>query len=195
MSSSFFQGAYFVFVVLASIVRVVYTRHYREMVRAKDHRTTTDALLTALPALGMFILPVIYVLTPWLDFADYHLPMWAGWIGVAIFAVAVWLLWRSHADLARNFSPRMEILEGHSLVTQGVFRHIRHPIYCAHLLWGIAQVFLLQNWIAGFSMLVTFVPGYLYRARVEEQMMIEHFGDEYREYQARTGRLFPRLLR
>lgn len=193
MSSSFFHGAYFVFVVLASIVRVVYTRHYRKMARAKDRRMTADALLTALPALGMFILPVIYVLTSWLDFADYHLPMWAGWIGVAIFAVAVWLLWRSHAELARNFSPRVELFEGHSLVTQGVFRHIRHPIYSAHLLWGIAQVFLLQNWIAGLSMLVTFLPGYLYRVRVEEQMMIEHFGDEYREYMGRTGRLFPRL--
>jgi protein-S-isoprenylcysteine O-methyltransferase Ste14 len=195
MPSSFFQGAYFVGVVLASIVRVVYTRHYRKMAIAEDHRTITDALLISLPALGMFILPVVYVLTPWLDFADYHLPTWAGWIGVALFVAALWLLWRSHADLARNWSPRLELLEGHSLVTQGVFRHIRHPMYAAHLLWGVAQVFLLQNWIVGFSMLITVLPGYLYRARVEEQMMLDHFGEEYREYMERTGRLFPPLQR
>ena len=191
MSSSFFEGAYFVGVVLASFIRVVYTRHYRKMAIADNHRTVADALLVSLPALGMFILPIIYVLTPWLDFADYQLPSWGGWIGVVLFAMAVWLLWRSHADLARNWSPRLELLEGHSLVTHGVFRHIRHPMYAAHLPWGIAQVFLLQNWIAGFSMLVTFLPGYLYRARVEEEMMIEHFGDEYCDYMASTGRIIP----
>ncbi|HEM61239.1 MAG TPA: isoprenylcysteine carboxylmethyltransferase family protein [Chloroflexi bacterium] len=143
----------------------------------------------------MFVVPLIYVLTPWLDFADYHLPPWAGWIGVAIFALAIWLLWRSHADLARSWSPRLEILEGHTLVTHGVFRYIRHPMYAAHLLWGIAQVFLLQNWIAGFSMLVTWLPGYFYRIPVEELMMVEHFGDEYRDYMKGTGRVFPKLWR
>jgi protein-S-isoprenylcysteine O-methyltransferase Ste14 len=195
MSSSFFQGVYFGLVVVASGIRVVYTTRYKKISVAEDHKTVLDALLTGLPGFGMFILPLIYVLTPWLDFADYHLPTWAGWIGVAIFALAVWLLWRSHADLARNWSPRLELLESHSLVTDGVFRHIRHPMYAAHLLWGIAQVFLLQNWIAGFSMLVTWLPGYFYRTRVEERMMIDHFGDEYRSYMERTGRVFPRLQR
>jgi protein-S-isoprenylcysteine O-methyltransferase Ste14 len=195
MSTSFFQGVYFGLVVVASGIRVVYTTRYKKISVAEDHKTVLDALLTGLPGFGMFILPLIYVLTPWLDFADYHLPTWAGWIGVAIFALSLWLLWRSHADLARNWSPRLELLEGHSLVTDGVFRHIRHPMYAAHLLWGIAQVFLLQNWIAGFSMLVTWLPGYFYRTRVEERMMIDHFGDEYRSYMERTGRVFPRLQR
>jgi protein-S-isoprenylcysteine O-methyltransferase Ste14 len=195
MSSNFFQGVYFGLVTVASCVCVVHTREYRKTAVAEDHRTVVDATLTALPGLGMFLLPIVYVLTPWLDFADYHLPLWAGWIGVAVFALAIWLLARSHADLARNWSPRLELLDGHFLVTDGVFCHIRHPMYAAHLLWSIAQVFLLQNWIAGFSMLVVFLPGYFYRARVEEEMMIEHFGDEYCSYMGRTGRLFPRLRR
>jgi protein-S-isoprenylcysteine O-methyltransferase Ste14 len=193
MSSSFFQGVYFGLVTVASCIRVIYTRQYRKTSIAEDHRTAADALLTGLPALGMFVLPILYVLTPWLDFADYHLPPWAGWIGVAMFAPAIWLLRRSHSDLARNWSPRLELLEGHSLVTHGVFRHIRHPMYAAHWLWGIAQVLLLQNWIAGFSMLVTFLPGYWYRTRVEEEMMIEHFGDAYCDYMASTGRIIPQL--
>jgi protein-S-isoprenylcysteine O-methyltransferase Ste14 len=172
---------------------VVYTRQYRKAAIAEDHRTVADALLTGLPGLGMFVLPLIYVLAALAGDADYHLPPWAGWIGVAIFALSVWLLGRSHADLGRNWSPRLEFLEGHSLVTDGVFRYIRHPMYAPHLLWGIAQVFLLQNWIVGFSMLVTWLPGYFYRTRVEERMMIDRFGDEYRSYMQRIGRVFPRL--
>jgi protein-S-isoprenylcysteine O-methyltransferase Ste14 len=193
VSSSFFVGVYWGLVVVASGIRVVYTRRYRQTGHKRELNTGIDALLSGLPALGMFILPLIYTFTPWLDFADYHLPLWAGWIGVAILALGVWLLYRSHADLAQNWSPRLEILESHTLVTDGVFRYIRHPMYAAHLLWGIAQVFLLQNWIAGFSMLVTFLPEYLYRPRVEERMMIEHFGDEYRQYMERTGRYLPKL--
>jgi len=42
-------------------------------------------------------------------------------------------------------------------------------------------------------MLVCMLPLYVYRARIEEETMIEQFGDEYREYMARTGRIFPRL--
>lgn len=195
MPSSFFQGAYFVGVILASAIRVAYTRQYIQSRIAEDHVTRLDQLLNALPGLGMFVLPLVYVLTSWLDFADYHLPTWAGWIGVALFALALWLLWRSHADLARNWSPKLELMEGHALVTNGVFRHIRHPMYAAHWLWGVAQVFLLQNWVAGFSMLVCLIPMYLYRVRVEEQMMLDHFGEEYRSYMDRTGGLIPRLWR
>jgi protein-S-isoprenylcysteine O-methyltransferase Ste14 len=59
--------------------------------------------------------------------------------------------------------------------------------------WGFAQALLLQNWIAGLSMLVFFLPVYLYRVPREEQMMLEHFGEEYRSYMNRTGRIIPRL--
>lgn len=54
------------------------------------------------------------------------------------FAVALWLLWRSHADLGRSWMGTLAIKEKHALVTQGVYRHIRHPMYAAHWLWGIA---------------------------------------------------------
>jgi len=66
-------------------------------------------------------------------------------------------------------------------------------MYAAHLLWGIAQVLLLQNWIAGFAMLATSLPLYLVRIPREEQMMLEHFGEEYHLYMSQTGRVIPLL--
>lgn len=89
----------------------------------------------------------------------------------------------------------LEIREGHSLVTQGVYRYTRHPMYAAHWLWGLAQPLLLQNWIAGFAMLVPSLPLYLYRVPREEQMLLEQFGEEYREYMDRTGWIVPRFWR
>ncbi|MEE9566562.1 MAG: isoprenylcysteine carboxylmethyltransferase family protein, partial [Desulfobacteria bacterium] len=81
------------------------------------------------------------------------------------------------------------------LITEGVFRYIRHPMYAAHLLWAIAQVLMLHNWIAGYSFLVVAVPLYLLRVNDEEQMMLEQFGEGYREYMQRTRRIIPHLLK
>jgi len=118
----------------------------------------------------------------------------AGLVGAAGVVAFLRLLWRSHGDLGRNFSGTLQIREDQSLVTQGVYEHIRHPMYAAYWLWGIAQALLLQNWIAGLALLASFLAVYLYRVPREEQMMLEHFGEEYRLYMTRTGRVIPRLF-
>lgn len=194
MSDGIFRVLFFVCVIAESAIRVVYTRQHKLRGTAFRRERGLSGL-AALPSLGMFIVPLLYVLTSWLDFADYQLPMWAGWVGVVIFAASPWLLWRSHADLGLNWLPTPDIREGHTLVTDGVFRYIRHPMYAAHWLWAIAQPLLLQNWIAGLSMAASMLPLYLVRVRQEEQMMLEQFGEEYRVYMGRTGRVVPRLWR
>jgi protein-S-isoprenylcysteine O-methyltransferase Ste14 len=80
-------------------------------------------------------------------------------------------------------------------VTGGVFKHIRHPMYAAHLLWGIATPLMLHNWIAGFSFLALSLVQYITRISAEERMMLEQFGEEYSRYMEGTGRLIPRVRR
>jgi len=60
-------------------------------------------------------------------------------------------------------------------------------MYAAHLLWAIAQALMLHNWIAGFSLLVVTIPQYLFRVNAEEQMLLEQFGEQYKNYMQRTG--------
>ncbi len=194
MTAAIFKFCYVIGLIVGSVIRGVYMRPYRSRSNKTAQKIDLDRLLITLSSLGLLFLPLIYLLTPWLDFADYYLPLWLGWLGAVVFTAALWLLWRSHVDLGQNFSPELEILEGHALVTHGVYKHIRHPMYAAHWLWGIAQALLLQNWIAGLSMLVTLAPLYYVRVPREEQMMLEHFGDEYQTYMERTGRVIPRVL-
>jgi protein-S-isoprenylcysteine O-methyltransferase Ste14 len=80
------------------------------------------------------------------------------------------------------------------LIMGGVYRHIRHPMYSAHLIWAIAQIMILHNWIAGFSFIVVQIPFYFIRIKNEEQMMIEQFGAAYKSYMAKTYRLIPKLI-
>ena len=112
-------------------------------------------------------------------------------LGAVLFLQALLLLWRSHADLAGSFSPGLQIRKNHRLVTTGVYERIRHPMYAAHLLWATAQLLLLHNWIAGPAFLVASLPLYMARIPREEEMMEERFGDEYRRYAERTGRVLP----
>ena len=199
MLDNTFEVVWLVGFIAGSVIRVLYTRQYKRNRITDVRKRGLDTLLLILLFVGMIVMPFFYVLTPWLDFADYQLPAWAGlvagWVGAAVFAVALWLLWRSHADLGRNWSPTLEIREGHSLVTHGVFRYIRHPMYAAHGLWAVAQALLLQNWIVGPAFLALSLPLYVLRVPREEEMMLEHFGEEYRSYIGRTGRVIPRVWR
>jgi protein-S-isoprenylcysteine O-methyltransferase Ste14 len=179
--------------VAGSVIRVVYTIGRRGIKAEKKYSSVLDIILISAAGIGMD-LPFLYLFTPWLDFANYNLPGPSGWVGTAVFAGAVLMLWRSHADLGRNWSATLQILGQHSLVTTGIYRHIRHPMYTAHLLWAIAQGLLLSNWLAGWAFLVLSIPLYVVRIPKEEKMMLEHFGEEYREYQSRTGKLIPRKI-
>lgn len=179
--------------VVSSVIRAPYARRLRRDRIVDDRVTGLDKLLLLLTSIGMIFVPLLYTLTPWLDFADYRLPVWAGWLGVAALTGTLWLFWRSHADLGRNWFLSLQIREEHALVTEGVFRHIRHPMYASQWLWGMAQTLLLQNWIAGLSGLAGFLPLYLLRVPREEQMLLEHFGEAYRSYMIQTGRVIPRF--
>jgi protein-S-isoprenylcysteine O-methyltransferase Ste14 len=193
MFDSTFEIIYVIGFVIGSVVRKFYVRGYRQNNIADDRENCLDKLLLVIVSLGFIAVPWVYIFTGWPAFADYELPSWAGWMGTVVFAGALLLLWRSHVDLGRNWSPKMQIREEHTLVTWGVYRYIRHPMYSAHFFWAIAQVLLLHNWIAGPAFLITSVPLYLFRVPIEERMMLDRFGEEYRMYINRTGRMFPRL--
>jgi len=187
-----FEVIFFVGFVIGSVIRKVYTFRCRGSKATKKRKSLVDIILISAAGVGLAA-PLLYLFSPWLDFANYDLSGWLGWIGTVVFAMALFLLWRSHADLGRNWSATLQIRREHSLITDGIYRHIRHPMYAAHLLWAIAQGLLLENWLAGWAFLVISVPFYLLRVPKEEKMMLEQFGQEYRQYISRTGRIIPYL--
>jgi protein-S-isoprenylcysteine O-methyltransferase Ste14 len=199
MLEIFLKILYLIGLLLAEAIRLP---HRRKLKQDRQQKKNADKRLTKaertvpfLILLGMWVIPLVYVFTPWLAFANYRLPGWAGWFGAVIFAAGLWLRRQAHADLGRNWSSTLIVWEEQSLVTEGIFRHIRHPIYAALWLWSLAQPLLLQNWAAGLGGLVALIPLYLLRVPREEQMLLEHFGQAYRLYMSRTGRVVPRWWR
>lgn len=177
--------------VLYFWIRYVFQHRTKSEKKAVSRFDRSEKILLGAMFRPVILLPVLYLFTPLLAIADYDLPALVPWFGAVTMAASLWLFWRSHADLGQNWSVSLEIREGHLLVTHGVYRYIRHPMYASIWLWGIAQGMLLQNWFAGWSVVPVFAVMYFLRTPREEQMMCETFGEQYRDYMRRTGRLFP----
>jgi protein-S-isoprenylcysteine O-methyltransferase Ste14 len=183
--------------VVETAVRAPYERRRRQIPKTDQRVSRTERGLLVGLFVSTVLLPVVYCLTSWLDVADYRLSPRArartGWSGAVLLATAVWLFWRAHRDLGAYWSPSLEIGAQHTLITNGVYGVVRHPMYASALLWGLGQTLLLPNWIAGPSCLAAFLPLYFLRVPREERVLLDHFGAAYRAYSARTGRIVPRL--
>lgn len=158
----------------------------------RDRKGPMEAVFLTLAWIGFFV-PLVWIASPWLRFADYPLGVAPFVSGAACLAVGLWAFRRSHADLGTNWSISLELREHHQLVTSGIYRHVRHPMYASLLLYAIGQALLIPNWVAGPSYFVPMALIVAFRLAPEEQMMIEEFGDHYREYSARSNRLVPKI--
>jgi protein-S-isoprenylcysteine O-methyltransferase Ste14 len=158
----------------------------------RSRKGSLERVLLALTSIG-FLLPLVWVATPVLAFADYPLRPGLFIAGILCLTFGLWLHYRSHADLATNWSITLELQEGHQLVTHGIYRRVRHPMYLALLLYSSGQALVLPNWVAGPSYLVACAILFAFRVGPEERMMLEKFGKDYETYMARTNRLFPGL--
>jgi protein-S-isoprenylcysteine O-methyltransferase Ste14 len=172
------------------VIRTPHGRRSRSIKVVKDYRGPVEIVTLIMAIIGS-LLPLVWVVSPAFRFAEYPLYPEPFVAGVAFLVVGLWIFYRSHADLGTNWSVTLQVREQHRLVTNGVYRHIRHPMYLALFLYSIGHALALPNWVAGPSYLVTFGLLFVLRLRTEERMMLEQFGDEYRAYMAKTKRLIP----
>jgi protein-S-isoprenylcysteine O-methyltransferase Ste14 len=189
-----FKLVYWLAILVEMAIRAPISKLQRKEKKSEQRVSSQERSLLGLLFLAMFFIPLVYSTTSWLNFADYSLPVWAGWLGVVLILAALWIFWRAHADLGLNWSPSLEIRNEHKLITNGIFGYIRHPMYASQWVWVIAQSLLLQNWLAGFLSVIVWTIFYSLRVPPEEKMMLDTFGEEYREYMKRTGGVIPKHL-
>jgi protein-S-isoprenylcysteine O-methyltransferase Ste14 len=94
--------------------------------------------------------------------------------------------------LARGrYATSWAMPEGQRLVMWGPYRYVRHPSYLAYFILFTGLFLTLLSLVA----LVPFVavPGYAHIATVEEELLVERFGEAYIEYQHTTGKFFPKM--
>jgi protein-S-isoprenylcysteine O-methyltransferase Ste14 len=111
-------------------------------------------------------------------------------IGILLEALGYFLFLWSVLERGR-YATSWAMRENHKLVTGGPYRHIRHPSYLAYFLMFFGLFFILLNLIALIPLIA--IPGYIRITNNEEQLLVARFGDEYVEYQKRTGRFLPKI--
>ena len=176
--------------VVMIAIRAPHGRRSRRVKVTKSHKSPLEAGLLVLAWVGFFI-PLMWIASPVFSFAEYPLRTGPLVAGVTCFVIGLWLFYRSHADLGTNWSVTLEVREQHRLITQGVYRRIRHPMYSALILYSVGHALVIPNWVAGPSNVIAFAILFGLRVRPEEAMMVGEFGDEYAAYAARTKRLVP----
>lgn len=176
--------------VVQFAIRAPHWQRNRRIPVVRSRKGPLEIVLLTIAWLGLF-LPLIWVATPLLAFADYRLGPVPLFAGTLCLAVGLWLFHRSHADLGTNWSATLEVREKQRVVTEGLYRRIRHPMYLALLIYSAGQALVLPNYVAGPSIGVAMALLFAARVGPEERMMLEEFGKDYEEYMARTRRLVP----
>jgi protein-S-isoprenylcysteine O-methyltransferase Ste14 len=151
-------------------------------------------LAEALSLIG-FIAMIAYVINPgWPSWASLPFPAWLRWFGVGIALFGFALLQWSQVTLGRSWSDTPRMMKEQALITSGPYQFIRHPIYTAFILILGSTLFISSNWLIGLTWAGMTVLDIASRIGFEEYLMLEYFGDQYREYMKKTGRLLPRLM-
>jgi protein-S-isoprenylcysteine O-methyltransferase Ste14 len=190
MNPWFAKAAILLSSVVMVVIRAPHGQRSLQVKVVKSRRGPLEIVLLTLAWIAFF-LPLLWVVSPALAFADYTLHPVAFVAGVLCLTVGLWLFHRSHADLGANWSITLEVREKHQLVTEGIYRRVRHPMYLALLLYSAGQAMALPNWVAGPAYGVAMALLFALRVGPEERMMLEEFGKDYGAYMASTKRLVP----
>jgi protein-S-isoprenylcysteine O-methyltransferase Ste14 len=111
-------------------------------------------------------------------------------VGLALIVIGFTILIVAHITIGRFHSSVLVIREDHQLITHGVYRFTRHPIYLGVIMVCIGvPVYVLS--LYGLLTMSALIPIFLNRIRIEERMLTDEFGDVYRAYKMATSKLIP----
>ena len=111
-------------------------------------------------------------------------------VGLALIVIALINNVVAQVTLRRSYSSTLVIREDHQLITHGVYRFVRHPIYLGVIMVSIGVPVYVSS-LYGLLTMSPLIPLFLNRIRIEERLLTEAFGDAYRTYRKATSKLIP----
>ncbi|MEJ5103394.1 methyltransferase family protein [Chryseobacterium sp. MYb328] len=116
---------------------------------------------------------------------------WIMYVGETFILIGIIFRFIIIRSLGRYFTVDVTIKEDHKIKKEGFYKYLRHPSYAFSLLTSLGLGLYLNNWM---SLVFAFVPPFLafaYRIKIEEQALVERFGEEYITYRKNTKKLIP----
>jgi len=102
--------------------------------------------------------------------------------------IFVYVLFYLRGGILGETKPKLDFL-----ITKGPYRFCRHPLYLSFILMILGIDLMFRSVVGIVFTLVVSIPSVIYRAKVEDEMLMNKFGEEWENYADRVGFLFPRL--
>jgi len=184
-------------IIVFALHRGYYVKNHSKSEEAtlkKREEGLASKISGVLGAIGL-ISTIAFVIDPtWLAFASLSFPIWLRWAGVAFALAGFALLQWAQVTLGKSWSDTPRMMKEQALITSGPYQFIRHPIYTAFMLILGSALLISANWFIGLAWLGMTILEVASRVGFEESLMLEYFGDQYRDYMKKTGRLLPRWI-
>jgi len=111
-------------------------------------------------------------------------------VGLALFIVGLTTALVAQITLRRFYSSTLVIKEDHQLITHGIYRFARHPIYLGVII-AIIGIPVYASSLYGFLTMLVLIPIIHNRIRLEEELLTEEFQDAYQKFKKATKKLIP----
>lgn len=154
-----------------------------------------SALMTIIRIGGLmlWLSPFVYLINPaWMDWSKIGFPEPVRWLGVGLGVLCAAGIYWLFSSIGTGITPVSATRKEHKLVTHGIYRWVRHPLYTIGSSLFVSFGMMADNWFIILLGILAFIVMAI-RTPKEEANLIEKFGDEYREYMKRTGRFLPKF--
>ena len=183
------------FVIVLGIV-LIYTYVINNFINAskrKDKKKKEVKSIVETASMSTFFIVIAIVVNFQIGTYKYHNTyLNIFFLIIYIIGIATNLLGRYY--LGNNWGNNIVIYKDHTLVTKGVYKIVRHPLY-ASIIWMIYSIGILKNnYLVLILNTIIFIPFMYYRAKQEETELIKIF-KEYNNYIDNTGMFFPNILK
>lgn len=191
-SNSIYRLVCGLLLIVQTILRLWMTHNSTFLERSRQFHKERESFLVRLAG-GAVLLGYLYVFLPDTRYFDFPLPSPVRWTGAVLMLAGNLIFIAAYAELGKQWSAELVIKDGHRLVVTGIYHWIRHPMYTGFLLFGIGIGLLSAN-LYGCAYLFVMLVLITIRLKTEEDMMVEVFGDSYKEYKSRTSALIPGIF-
>lgn len=172
-------------IVIGLLVSTQSQMKINEVVRDKKTDRGTIVMILLFSVIGH-----IFAITEWAYFPQIRLD-WLSYLGAGLLIFGIVFRIVAIKNLDKAFSSTLQIKKGQQLITNGLYSKFRHPSYTGAWILMLGDALLFQSYIGigilGIGMFIV----YMKRIKAEENMLLDEFGEEYKEYMTRTWKFLP----
>jgi protein-S-isoprenylcysteine O-methyltransferase Ste14 len=183
-------------VIAMNFIRLYYQKRYKttHAVTEAEIAPKREKQMVLLMFFALAVPGMMWLFTGWLSFGQFAAPDGIRIAGFVVGAYSMWWFYRIHRTLGDNWSPILEIRVEHTLIISGTYKRVRHPMYSDMLLWLVSFTLVTANWFYALTLSTGLAIMLIIRIPDEERLMLDRFGEQYRDYMKRTKRLIPYIF-